>query len=227
MENIAIGLVLLGLVGIWWFWKQQPNKKYLLGSMLLTIVSFVIFGVTSDKTTTTQNTPPSSTSTPAVKTTKESVSSSKETSSSSEEAEKKAAEEKAKKEAETKASIEAANAQKAKEEAEKKDPSTYPTQTYDEMARNGDSHAGEKLQITGKVLQVQDSDDGGATLRVATSADGYDDVYLVQIFSSEWKGHRLLEDDQITIYGTVYGLYSYKTVLGNNVTLPAIIATFY
>jgi len=123
--------------------------------------------------------------------------------------------------------MEAAAAQKAKEEAEKKDPATYPTQTYDEMARNGDSHAGEKIQITGKVIQVQDSDDGGATLRVATSADGYDDVYLVQIMSSEWKGHRLLEDDQITIYGTVYGLYSYKTVMGNTQTVPAIIAVFY
>ena len=123
--------------------------------------------------------------------------------------------------------MEAAAAQEAKEEAEKKDPATYPTQTYDEMARNGDSHAGEKIQITGKVIQVQDSNDGGATLRVATSANGYDDVYLVQIMSSEWQGHRLLEDDQITIYGTAYGLYSYETVMGNTQTVPAIIAVFY
>lgn len=29
------------------------------------------------------------------------------------------------------------------------------------MARNGNSHEGEKLQITGKVIQVQDMDSGG------------------------------------------------------------------
>ena len=73
------------------------------------------------------------------------------------------------------------------------------------MARNGDNHKGEKLQINGKVIQVMDSDEGYATLRVATR-DGYDDVYLVEIPANQWNTHRLLEDDVITFYGNVYGL---------------------
>lgn len=214
-----------GLIGIWYFIKKKPNKQY--GNIAIAITLVGLFGTalfnksnSETKTTTTSST---------VTTTSKSKSSEELAASkaSSEAAASKASEEKAKKEAETKASMEAAAAQEAKEEAEKKDPATYPTQAYDEMARNGDSHAGEKIQITGKVIQVQDSDDGGATLRVATSANGYDDVYLVQIMSSEWKGHRLLEDDQITIYGTAYGLYSYETVMGNTQTVPAIIAVFY
>jgi|GEM_PF-2046408 len=214
-----------GLIGIWYFIKKKPNKQYRNIAIAITLVG--LFGtalfnkpISETKSTTTSST---------VTTTSKSKSSEELTASkaSSEAAASKASEEKAKKEAETKASMEAAAAQEAKEEAEKKDPATYPTQAYDEMARNGDSHAGEKIQITGKVIQVQDSDDGGATLRVATSANGYDDVYLVQIMSSEWKGHRLLEDDQITIYGTAYGLYSYETVMGNTQTVPAIIAVFY
>lgn len=214
-----------GLIGIWYFIKKKPNKQYRNIAIAITLVG--LFGtalfnkpISETKSTTTSST---------VTTTSKSKSSEELAASkaSSEAAASKASEEKAKKEAETKASMEAAAAQEAKEEAEKKDPATYPTQAYDEMARNGDSHAGEKIQITGKVIQVQDSDDGGATLRVATSANGYDDVYLVQIMSSEWKGHRLLEDDQITIYGTAYGLYSYETVMGNTQTVPAIIAVFY
>ncbi|HCT82948.1 hypothetical protein VYH81_04690 [Streptococcus anginosus] len=218
-----------GLIGIWYFIKKKPNKQYRNIAIAITLVGFFGTALFNKPTSETKSTTTSSTVTTTSKSKEETKSSEELAASkaSSEAAASKASEEKAKKEAETKASMEAAAAQKAKEEAEKKDPATYPTQTYDEMARNGDSHAGEKIQITGKVIQVQDSDDGGATLRVATSADGYDDVYLVQIMSSEWKGHRLLEDDQITIYGTVYGLYSYKTVMGNTQTVPAIIAVFY
>lgn len=214
-----------GLIGIWYFIKKKPNKQY--GNIAIAITLVGLFGTAlfNKSNSETKSTTTSST----VSTTSKSKSSEELAASkaSSEAAASKASEEKTKKEAETKASMEAAAAQEAKEEAEKKDPATYPTQAYDEMARNGDSHAGEKIQITGKVIQVQDSDDGGATLRVATSANGYDDVYLVQIMSSEWKGHRLLEDDQITIYGTAYGLYSYETVMGNTQTVPAIIAVFY
>lgn len=218
-----------GLIGIWYFIKKKPNKQYRNIAIAITLVGFFGTALFNKPTSETKSTTTSSTVTTTSKSKEETKSSEELAASkaSSEAAASKASEEKAKKEAETKASMEAAAAQKAKEEAEKKDPATYPTQTYDEMARNGDSHAGEKIQITGKVIQVQDSDDSGATLRVATSADGYDDVYLVQIMSSEWKGHRLLEDDQITIYGTVYGLYSYKTVMGNTQTVPAIIAVFY
>lgn len=135
-----------------------------------------------------------------------------------------------KKEDEKKAEVAAEAAEAAAEaqkEADKKNPATYPALPYDEMARNGNKHKEEKLQITGKVIQVQDTDDGGAMLRVATSADGYDDIYMVQINSDEWEDHRLLEDDVITIYGDVFGLYSYESTLGGKITVPALIAVFY
>ena len=94
------------------------------------------------------------------------------------------------------------------------------------MARNGDNHKGEKLQINGKVIQVMDSDEGFATLRVATR-DGYEDVYLVQIPADQWKSHRLLEDDVITFYGEVYGLYSYDSTMGGKITVPAMTVNMY
>lgn len=138
-------------------------------------------------------------------------------------------------------SLENNNAEKARkqkeEEAKKqaeeqaksdeKNPATYPELPYDEMARNGNNHKGEKLKITGKVRQVMDGDDGTATLRVATSANGYDDMYLVQIPSSEWNNHRLLEDDVVSFYGNVYGLYTYDSTLGGKITVPALIVNMY
>lgn len=112
-------------------------------------------------------------------------------------------------------------------EADKKNPSTYPELPYDEMARNGNKHKGEKLKITGTVRQVMDRDTGGAMLRVATSENGYDDMYLVQIDSTEWENHRLLEDDVISFYGEVYGLYSYESTMGGKITVPDLIVNMY
>ena len=135
----------------------------------------------------------------------------------------KAAAEKAAQEAAAKAAAEKAAAEKA---AADKDPNTYQSLPYDEMARNGDNHKGEKLQINGKVIQVMDSDDGTAHLRVATR-DGYDDVYYIEIPASQWKTHRLLEDDVITFYGNVYGLYSYDSTMGGKITVPAMTVNMY
>lgn len=112
-------------------------------------------------------------------------------------------------------------------EADKKNPATYPELPYDEMARNGNKHKGEKLKITGTVRQVMDRDTGGAILRVATSENGYDDMYLVQIDSTEWENHRLLEDDVISFYGEVYGLYSYESTMGVKITVPDLIVNMY
>lgn len=112
-------------------------------------------------------------------------------------------------------------------EADKKNPATYPELPYDEMARNGNKHKGEKLKITGTVRQVMDRDTGGAILRVATSENGYDDMYLVQIDSTEWENHRLLEDDVISFYGEVYGLYTYESTMGGKITVPDLIVNMY
>ena len=142
------------------------------------------------------------------------------------EAEEKAQAEKAAKEAAEKAEAEKQAAEKAAKEAADRDPNSYQALPYEEMARNGNNHKGEKLQITGTVIQVTDSTDGGATLRVATNGK-YDDIYMVQISKNEWESHRLLENDVITFYGYVYGLYSYKSVMGGQITVPALIVKFY
>ena len=202
----------------WWFW------------LIVAIVVFAGIGGNSNSKTETKK----ETKTEAKK---ESVADKKERLKK--EAEEKAEAERVWKEAADKAEAEKAAAEKAAQEAAAKaaaekaaqdaadrDPNSYQALPYDEMARNGDNHKGEKLQINGKVIQVMDSDEGFATLRVATR-DGYEDVYLVQIPDDQWKSHRLLEDDVITFYGDVYGLYSYSSTMGGKITVPAINVNMY
>lgn len=191
----------------WWFW--------------LIIAIVVIIGATgnSESNSSTENKSETKTETK-----KESAADKKERLKK--EAEEKAETERVAKEAEEKAQAAKAAAEKAAQDAADRDPNSYQALPYDEMARNGDNHKGEKLQITGKVIQVMDSDKGFATLRVATR-DGYEDVYLVQIPADQWKSHRLLEDDVITFYGDVYGLYSYSSTMGGKITVPAINVNMY
>ena len=198
----------------WWFW------------LIVAIVVFAGIGGNSNSKTETK------------KETKIETSAEIANESSADEAEKekeakesadKEAQEAALKAANEKAAQEAADkaaAEKAAQDAADKDPNTYQSLPYDEMARNGDNHKGEKLQINGKVIQVIDSDDGTAQLRVATR-DGYDDVYYIEIPASQWKTHRLLEDDVITFYGNVYGLLSYDSTMGGKITVPAMTVNMY
>ena len=185
----------------WWFW------------LIVAIVVFAgIGGNSNSKTETKKET--------KIETSAE-IANESSADKEAQEAALKAANEKAAQEAAAKAA-----AEKAAQDAADKDPNTYQSLPYDEMARNGDNHKGEKLQINGKVIQVMDSDDGTAHLRVATR-DGYDDVYYIEIPASQWKTHRLLEDDVITFYGNVYGLYSYDSTMGGKITVPAMTVNMY
>ena len=196
----------------WWFW------------LIVAVVLIGVFGGNSNSKNETKNETKTEASSENVKKSsddKAEKEAKEKADKQAQEAALKAANEKAAQEAAAKAA-----AEKAAQEAADKDPNTYQALPYDEMARNGDNHKGEKLQINGKVIQVMDSDEGFATLRVATR-DGYDDVYLVEIPANQWKTHRLLEDDVITFYGNVYGLYSYDSTMGGKITVPAITVNMY
>lgn len=93
--------------------------------------------------------------------------------------------------------------------------------TYDQMARNPDTYITEKIQISGKVLQAETSDDL-CYARVAMNSD-YDTVVFVT-YDKDLLGYRLLEDDQITVYGTAFGVYSYEAVSGATITIPWLLA---
>ncbi|MGG5313113.1 hypothetical protein [Enterococcus sp. DIV2381] len=113
----------------------------------------------------------------------------------------------------------------AQNEAEKKDPSTYNTGiTYDQLSRNPEEFIGEKVVLSGKIIQVMESDEY-TQYRLAVDSD-YDRVALIQI-SKDQLSTRILEDDLVTIYGESYGLISYDSALSGKITVPSVIVNIF
>ena len=97
---------------------------------------------------------------------------------------------------------------------------------YDDLFRNNEQHLGKVVRYAGKVLQYGElsclfCDDPGHYLRVGTTNQGYG-LYDDPIYVLYYGDQRFLEDDIVTVWGTVDGLESYTAVLGNEVTLPRI-----
>lgn len=91
---------------------------------------------------------------------------------------------------------------------------------YDDLARNTEAHEGKLIALTGKVIQVIENGDG-AQLRV--NVDGAFD----QTVFAEYPGYstaRVLEGDTVKLVGRVDGRLTYKSVIGAQITLPALTA---
>ncbi|MGG1670564.1 hypothetical protein ACIFOE_07870 [Paenibacillus sp. NRS-1783] len=98
---------------------------------------------------------------------------------------------------------------------------------YIDLARNPDNYKSKEVTFTGKVIQTLESGHTVA-LRVNVSKGKYgiwQDTIFVNYRRSEGEG-RLLENDIVTLWGTVEGLKTYKTILRSDVTIPEINAKY-
>lgn len=91
--------------------------------------------------------------------------------------------------------------------------------TFTQLARTPDDYKDKKVKFTGKVIQMIQGD-GEIQLRVAVNSD-YDKVILVY-YPENLLEKRVLEDDKITLYGVSKGLYTYKSTLGGEITVPLV-----
>lgn len=134
--------------------------------------------------------------------------------------EKQAEEERIAAEEDAKAEEERLAAEKAAAEAEVKEKQGYNTGiTYNQLSRTPDDYKGEKVKFTGEVIQVMEGSNE-TQLRVAINSN-YDNIALVS-YTSNIVSSRVLEDDQITLYGVSKGLYTYQSTMGGNITIPLI-----
>lgn len=96
----------------------------------------------------------------------------------------------------------------------------YKKLEYKTYFRNADNYKGDKFVIAGRVLQViKDSD--GISLRVGTRRRYHDVVY---VFIKEIPDFNIIENDDITIYCTAAGTYTYTTTMNSEITIPFMIA---
>ena len=94
------------------------------------------------------------------------------------------------------------------------------TVAYVDLARNTEEQQGKNINLAGQVVQVIE-DANGAGLRVLVDGDANQAVYV------QYPGYdqaRVLANDMVQMVARVDGRLTYKTVLGNQVTVPALTA---
>lgn len=87
----------------------------------------------------------------------------------------------------------------------------------DQLARNPKQYKGQKITLTGGVLQ---SDETGDYLLVAIDGN-LDNLVYVPYDKSILNGSRILKGDLVTFYATANGTRSYETTNGDANTVPA------
>lgn len=90
--------------------------------------------------------------------------------------------------------------------------------TYNQLARTPDDYEWKKVKFTGRVLQVLEGDE--VNLRIAVN--GNSDTVILVYYRPSITEVRVLERDNITIYGVFQGLHTYKSVMGASITIPLI-----
>lgn len=93
--------------------------------------------------------------------------------------------------------------------------------TYDNLARNPDEYIGSKVKFSGKIIQVIEGDN--FTQYRMTVNNDYDRIMLLEIDKSIIKNDRILENDNIVIYGISVGIITYDSTFGGKITVPAVL----
>ncbi|MGM9957058.1 MAG: hypothetical protein ACI35J_14475 [Peribacillus sp.] len=223
--------IILGIVAL--LKKNGKAKSRFIGvggSFIVAIISFIIIGASgeSEETTTDKEKPAQEQKTEKAETPEEKAEREAKEKAIVEEKAKQAAEEKAKDEAEAKKKAEAEK--KAKEEAEKKAKEEVAAKKanakpieYNRLKKNPDKMIGEYTKYTGEVIQIQEEEDFTAIrLAVTKTSYGYDPNDIIMVMYAGTTDY--IEDDVITVYGTISGEYSYTSQAGWEISIPSMLA---
>ena len=94
---------------------------------------------------------------------------------------------------------------------------------YDTLAHNASNMKGQRVKITGKIFQVVNNAFSKAYMfDMRNPYDTNDMNFMQHVYLTASKDSNLIENDQVTIYGTVEGTQTYTTVLGAQRTVPKV-----
>ncbi|KAB2454338.1 hypothetical protein F8160_11080 [Bacillus sp. CH126_4D] len=220
---LIIGIIKPQLVVRWGSEEKRNRKSVLKFYGIGVVATFILFGVTSEDTKKTEEA--KTEAKPAKAEQKKELTAEEKAAAEQAAAEKAAAEKAAtEKAAAEKAAAEQAAAEKAAAEKAAKEEEErigYETGiTYDQLARTPDEFKGKKAQFTGKVLQVMEGE-GETQLRVAVNGN-YDKVLYVA-YKSDILNSRVLEKDNVTVKGKSAGIFTYKSTMGGEISIPAML----
>ncbi len=98
--------------------------------------------------------------------------------------------------------------------------------SYDDVARNPNVYTGRRVVFHGEVIQIQESG-RDVTLRVNVARNANEDSVLYIDYKRKNENEiRILEKDTITMYGEMNGIKQYQTVLGDQVSVPYLLAEY-
>lgn len=92
---------------------------------------------------------------------------------------------------------------------------------YGEYARTPAPHIGEHIRFDGEVVQVVEGIES-TKYRIAMNGN-YDHMFFVTYYPNS-ESARVLEGDEVTVFGLFEGLYTYESTLGGEITIPSCAA---
>lgn len=95
---------------------------------------------------------------------------------------------------------------------------SYVALDYKQNARDPDAYTGTYIKFSGEIIQVME-DDSFAVFRIATKGSYDNVIYCLYVKPENYK--RFLEDDKVDVWAVSTGIYTYTTVMGNEMTIPS------
>lgn len=103
------------------------------------------------------------------------------------------------------------------------DENSYPKRNYKELLRLSDGYVDTRISIEGPVYQKLDSNDGSVVLLVKSYSNYDDGIYWIT-YNSKDITTDITENDWVVVFGICAGTHTYKTVGGENKTVPIVTA---
>lgn len=95
------------------------------------------------------------------------------------------------------------------------------TVRYGELKKNPNAFADEYVKFQGEILQIME-DGTQADIRLAVTKDSYGYDFNDVVYVTYQGTTTFIEEDVITIYGTVQGSHTYESTAGHTITIPLI-----
>lgn len=96
---------------------------------------------------------------------------------------------------------------------------------YNQLNKDADRYAGERVVYRGQILQIQEDEGLGGFMLLQVTELGYG-LWDDPVWVDYERSIRSAEDDVVTVYGTVTGSKSYETQIGGETYVPQIRARY-
>lgn len=101
--------------------------------------------------------------------------------------------------------------------------------SYKELEKNSAKYEGTPISFTGEVLQIQEEElevtNINTEVRLAINGDINQVVYVT--FQDAFGMEGIVNEDMISVYGTLSGSVTYESVAGHQITIPSMDAVIY